>query len=169
MERRAEYKLAKHAMRLSLCEQVGHCGRADDSPVPCNARLRFDVINMTRLAEGCVRRSRCALSAAGPVGTGVVCRVARCVVPLQATQQLNLIHGRLVGLADVPPPKDGAPAAERPLVGKAELMQALVPKPVLSDCRRQQSRKRSVSVAGGRRAPARGREASPVPVQTWRG
>ena len=119
-------------------------------------------------------RSRCALSAAGPVGTGVVCRVARCVVPLQATQQLNLIHGRLVGLADVPPPKDGAPAAERPLVGKAELMQALVPKPVLSHFLWQQSRNaslsapRAVSVAGGRRAPARGREASPVPVQ-WRG
>ena len=26
MERRAEYKLAKHAMRLSLCEQVGTVG-----------------------------------------------------------------------------------------------------------------------------------------------
>jgi hypothetical protein len=92
-----------------------------------------------------VRRSRCALSAAGPVGTGVVCRAARRVVPLQATQQLNLIHGRLVGHADVPPPKDGAPAAERPLVGKAELMQALVPKPVLSHRRRQQSRNASLS------------------------
>ena len=149
MERRAEYKLAKHAMRLSLCEQVGTFGRADDSPVPCNARLRFDVINVTRLAEGCVRRCCCALSAAGPVGTGVVCRVARCVVPLQATQQLNLIHGRLVGLADVPPPKAGAPAAERPRVGQAELMQALVPKPVLSHFLRQQSRNASLSAPRG--------------------